>query len=183
MPKSITQQSPILLFSDPFNIPSVSFDISSSTVGFGSLTSIGPRYATADGTGSSTDVEGNNITINSYAAGGYTLTVQGLSLGYSGHLLAGMGDSNIASIPGAEQFGIRAIATGGSGVVQTPYSGSSGTGGFASDADVNPSIIASESSGDGIPTTYSMHYIANISPSTPAGKYTTTLTYILTGTF
>ena len=163
--------------------PFLSFDISSSTVGFGSLTSIGPRYATADGTGSSTDVEGNNITINSYAAGGYTLTVQGLSLGYSGYLLAGMGDSNIASIPGAEQFGIRAIATGGSGVVQTPYSGSSGTGGFASDADVNPSIIASESSGDGIPTTYSMHYIANISPSTPAGKYTTTLTYILTGTF
>ena len=163
--------------------PFITFSLSSGSVGFGSLTSLGARYATSDGTGSSTDVEGNNITVTSYAAGGYTLTVQGYTPSYGNYSLAAMGNSNIASIPGVEQFGIRAIATGGSGAVQAPYSGSSGTGGFATTASTTPSIIASESSGDGIPTTYSMHYIANISPVTPAGKYTTTLTYILTGTF
>ena len=162
-------------------VPYLTFNISSSTVGFGNLSPYATSYATTDGTGSSTDVEGNNITVVSYAIGGYSLTVQGSSLSYGSHIISPIGNSNLAPSIGFEQFGIRAIATGGSGVVQAPYSGS----GFGLPTNTNtvPSVIASESVGDGVSTTYSMHYVANAASNTPAGKYTTTLTYILTGTF
>jgi len=162
-------------------VPYLTFNISSGSVGFGNLNSSGSMYATSDGLGSSTDVEGNNITVVSYAAGGYSLTVFGKSLSAGGYTLPGIGNINIPGIPGVEQFGIHAIATGGSGIVQAPYSGSGF--GFPNNANTVQSVVASESLGDGVPTTYSMHYIANVASNTPAGKYTTALTYVLTGTF
>jgi hypothetical protein len=71
-------------------------------------------------------------------------------------------------------------ATGGSGTVSSPYAAS----GFAYDAtSTTPSTVASASTGDGIDTTYSARYMCNIAPVTPAGNYTTDLTYVVTGNF
>ncbi len=161
----------------------ITFSVSSASVGFGALSSTNARYSTANGTGSSTDVEGNNITVSSFAAGGYSLSVMGSSLSYMSHTISPIGNSNLASNVGFEQFGLRAIATGGLGVVQSPYSGSGFA--FPSNANTVPSVIATESSANsnGVQTVYSIHYIANIASNTPAGKYSTNLTYLLTGTF
>ena len=160
--------------------PTITFSISSPVIGFGALSAIAPRYATSDNLGSSSDVEGNNITVSAASAGGYVLSVQGGSLSSNGHTITPIGNSNVASNIGFEQFGLRAIATGGSGAVAAPYSGSGYAFGASS---TTPSTIATETVGDGVPTTYSLHYLANIAPLTPPGKYTTTLTFIVTGSF
>ncbi len=161
----------------------LTFSISSPSVGFGSLSSSFSRYSTSNGIGSSSDVEGNNISVAAFSLGGYSISVLGGSLVYGSHTIPPMGNSNIAPSTGFEQFGIRAIATGGNGVVQAPYSGS----GFAlpSSASTTPSLLATESAGfaDGVPTVYSLHYVANIAPNTPAGKYSTSLMFLITGTF
>ena len=157
------------------------FNISSGSVGFGNLSSSNARYCNAVGTGSATDVEGNNLTVTTFAAGGYSVFVQGASLSSGNHTITAMGNSNIAPSPGFEQFGLRAIATGGLGVVQSPYDGSGFA--FPTNASTVPSVVASASSGNGVATTYSIHYVADIAPLTPAGNYSTSLTYIVSGSF
>ena len=131
---------------------SITFNISDSSAGFGNLSSAGLRYATGDETGSATEVESYYLDASTNAPSGYTIMVKGDTLSKGATTIDAIGGINTIPTPGANAFGIRAVATGGLGAVSIPYDGS----GFAYDAISNFDTIASASSGDGNNTSYSI---------------------------
>lgn len=155
----------------------LSFAISSNSISFGTLDSAAARYANTS-TGSASEVEAHTLTAATNSSSGYTISVNGVTLTAGGFTILAIGATNTASSAGSEQFGLRMTATGGSGSVVTKYSGS----GFAYDSAALPSAVAT-SSGTSATTTYSVRYLANISPTTEPGSYSTTLTYVATGNF
>lgn len=159
---------------------SITFDISATSVGFGNLSSTGLRYATSDGNGSSSETESYHVTVSTNAPSGYGLYVRGDTLKNGSVMIDPIGGSNVTPTPGSNLFGLRAVATGGSGSVVSPYSGS----GFAYDAtDTNHTTVAQASSGDGNTTTYSIRTVATIDSLLDPGNYSTNLTYIVTANF
>ena len=158
----------------------LSFSISDNSIGFGTLSSSGPRFCTGDTNGSSSEVEAHTISVSTNAASGYTLYVRGATLTSGGNTITAIGGTNAASSAGSEQFGLRMTASGGTGSVSSPYAAS----GFAYAANASiTSPVASASNGDGATTTYSARYMANISSATESGNYSTNLTYIVTANF
>ena len=162
---------------------SLTFTMSANAVDLGPLTSSSSRYATngSGSGGSATEVEAHNFTVTAASTGGYSVSVIGASLtAGGGHIISAIGGTNTAPTPGSEQFGLRMTATGGTGSVTSPYAAS----GFAYAANGSTtSQVCSASVGDNTTTTYSTRYVANIAPSTNAGTYHATLTYIVTGNF
>ncbi len=158
----------------------LTFNVSDNTIGFGTLSAIVPRYATGDAQGSGAEVEAHTLAISTSAANGYTLTIRGTTLADGGNVITPIGGTNTAPIPGSEQFGLRLVATGGSGTVTSLY----GASGFAFNATDSTTIqVATENPGDEVTTTYSARYLANITNTTQPGSYAATLTYIVTGSF
>ncbi len=158
--------------------PILTFSVSDSAIGFGTLSSSAARYATGDGTGSASETEAHNLVASTTATNGYTITVNGTTLTSGANTISAIGPSNTASSVGSEQFGIRLTASGGSGTVSAPYAAS----GFAFDTAAFPDEIAS-ATGSSADTTYSVRYLANIAATTEAGTYGATLTYVVTGNF
>jgi len=159
---------------------SVSFNLNNNSVGFGNLVPTGLRYATSDGLGSSSETESYNITVSTNAASGYGLYVSGDSLTNGTATVTPIGGTNITPSIGSRAFGMRAVATGGSGSVVTPYNGT----GFAYNATSStPTTVASSSSGDGVTTTYSIRTVATIDSLLNPGNYSTNLTYFVTANF
>lgn len=158
---------------------SLSFSISDNSIGFGNLSSSGLRYATGDGTGGSSEVEAFNFTVNTNAPSGYVVSMNGETLKNGAIQIDPIGGINSVPSPGTKSFGIRAVATGGSGVVSSPYDGV----GFAYDAVSTFDSIASAPSGDGVTTTYSVRTVATIDELLDPGNYSTNLTYIITANF
>jgi hypothetical protein len=162
------------------NTQTLTMSLSDNSVGFGTLSAGAPRFCTANGLGSSSEVEGFTISVATNAASGYTLSVKGATLTSGSNTIAAIGGTNTASSPGTAQFGLRSTASGGNGSVSSPYAAS----GFAYAATAStPSVIGSSSSGDGVTTTYSLRCLANMSPVTAAGSYSTNLTYVVTANF
>jgi len=157
---------------------SITFTISDNTIGFGTLSASGARYATGDTNGSGTETEAHTIVVGTNAANGYTVLLNGSTLTYGPHTIDAIGASNTASSPGDEQFGVRMTASGGSGTVLAPYAAS----GFAFDTAAFPDQVAS-ATGASANTTYSVRYLANIASQTEAGIYTATLNYVATANF
>jgi hypothetical protein len=157
---------------------SITFTISDSSIGFGTLSSSAARFATGDGTGSASETEAHTLVVGTNASNGYTLTLNGSTLTSGGDTIDAIGSTNTASSTGSEQFGLRATASGGSGSVAAPYTAS----GYAFDSAAFPDEVAS-STGSTANTTYSMRYIANIGSSTEAGSYSATLTYLASANF
>ncbi len=158
--------------------PVLTFSISDNSIGFGTLSSSAARYATGDGAGDVSEAGAHDVVVGTNAANGYTLTATGTTLTSGANTITAIGSSNTASSAGSEQFGIRATATGGSGAVSAPYAAS----GFAFDTAAFPDEVAA-ASGTSVDTVYSVRYLANISPTTEAGAYAATVTYVVTGTF
>jgi hypothetical protein len=159
---------------------SISFSLSDNTIGFGALTSAAARFATGDAIGSSSEVEAHTLTAQTDVPDGYTIYVQGDTLSNGADTIDAMGATNAGSSVGTNQFGLRMTATGGSGTVLSPYAAS----GYAYDATIsNQSAVASSPNGDNVATAFSVRYIGNISDTTPAGEYTTQLTYTITATY
>ncbi len=164
--------------------PTITFtliDASSAdnAIGFGSLSSASAKYANAASTGSGSDVTAVNMTVATNATTGYVLS-------YSGDTLKSGSDSiAVATItadadgtPGTAQFATGYTASGGSTVV-TAYANGSNNWSYV--ANTTTTIVSRTT-----PTnteTIAGHYLANIGGSTPAGSYSTTITYIATGTF
>jgi hypothetical protein len=158
----------------------ISFSVTDTTIGFGSLVSSSSRYATGDTTGSSSETEAHQLVADTNAPNGYSVSVRGNPLTASGNTIDPIGGTNVSPVTGTEQFGIRLTATGGAGTVENPYSGS----GFAFDATTTVSdLIAGAVSGTGVPTTYSVRYVSNIDTVTQAGAYASTLTYVMTANY
>jgi len=156
----------------------LTFTISDNTIGFGPLASGSARFATGDTLGNATEIEAHNLTASTNAGSGYVISVAGTTLTFGAHTITAIGGTSTASAPGTEQFGIRATATGGTGIVSAPYAAA----GFALDAGAFPDEFAS-APGATILTTFSVRYLANVSAMTEAGSYTANLTYTATGRF
>ena len=157
----------------------LTFSISANTVSFGTLDASAARYATT-ASGSASEVEAHTLAASTNATSGYVITVKGATLASGVNTITAIGATNTASSSGTEQFGLRMTATGGSGAVTAPYAAA----GFADSATaVLPSQVAAAATGDGVTTTYSVRYLANIAANTESGNYTTALTYLITGNF
>ncbi len=157
----------------------LTFSISDNSIGFGTLSSTAARYATGDTTGSTSEVEAHTIAASTNASSGYFITVNGATLISGANTITAIGSSNTISSVGSEQFGLRMSASGGNGAVTSPYAAS----GFAFDTGSFPDQLASDADGDDVTTTYSLRYLGNISGTTEAGSYSSTLTYIITAGF
>jgi hypothetical protein len=163
------------------NIPqSLSVAISTSTVGFGTLSNGASTYATAPPAGSGSEVEAHTIAVTTNAASGYAMTVKGATLNSSALTINAIGGTNTAPAVGTEQFGLRMTASGGVGTTTSPYAAS----GFAYAATATTtSQVSSAATGDGVQTTYSVRYLGNIAPNTEPAAYSTFLTYTTTANF
>jgi hypothetical protein len=157
---------------------SLTFSISDTTIGFGTLSAVAARFADGTGAGAGSEGEAHNVIVGTNAANGYTMTVGGTTLTSGANTITAIGAANTASSVGSEQFGLRMNAAGGSGTVSAPYAAA----GFAFDSAAFPDIIAT-ASGASANTTYSARYIANITANTEAGSYTGAVTYVATANF
>lgn len=163
--------------------PVITFSISDNTIGFGALSASGTRYATGNLAGDNSEPvsPAHTITAATNGTSGYVVTVQGVTLTSGGDTIASISGGPTALSVGSEQFGIRTTASGGSGSVTSPYNGSAGNYGYSSTPTTHTNFASA--SGVTTATTYDVNYAANISTLTEAGEYSTTLTYIITGTF
>lgn len=161
----------------------ITFSLSSNSIAFGNLDSAAARYANSS-TGSATDVVAHTLAVSTNAPSGFTVTVQGSTLTSqqnASNTITAIGASPAASSAGSEQFGIYATVSGGSGAtIATPYAtassfGYNGTASTAATFATGSSATATQ--------TYSLHYLANISPSTEAGTYSASLNYVATANF
>lgn len=157
----------------------LSFSISTSTIGFGQLTPGTPKYANSAGTGSTSDSSAaHTIAISTNAAGGYSLSATGTTLTYGTSTITAIGGTPAAANTGVEQFGIRAVASGGSGTVVSPFNVSNQ---FAFTPGTSQNIA--QSTGPSDATTYDLRYIANAISTTAAGVYSTAITYTATANY
>ena len=165
-------------------LPTLSFTVSGNAIYYGQLRTAGICFAQPTDPGAVTcptvaEAEAFNMTASTNGATGYTITVQGATLTSGANTIAALA-SNTASAPGTEQFGIRINHTGvGTGTVSSPYAaaGYAYTGTATTPAPVASALVAT------LTDTYSVRYMANISPVTKAGSYTTSHTYVATGNF
>lgn len=161
----------------------LSFALSNNSIGFGNLSTSVSTYANSAGTGSTTEpASAHTITAGTNGSSGYSVGLSGATLTSGANTIAAIpGASAAALAPGTAQFGVRTSASGGTGTVSAPFDGSSGNYGFGT-APLSNATFAS-AAGASATTTYSVNYAANISTLTPAGSYTTTLTYVATANF
>jgi hypothetical protein len=157
---------------------SLTFSISDTSISFGTLSAVAPRYASGTASGDTSEIEAHTVIVGTNASNGYTMTVGGSTLTSGANTITAIGASNTLNATGTEQFGLRMTAAGGSGAVSAPYAAA----GFAFDSGAFPDAIAT-ASGASANTTYSARYIANITASTEAGSYTGAVTYVATANF
>lgn len=163
--------------------PTLTFTVSDNTVGFGTLGSGAARWATGtSGTGSAPAASSgaHELTIGTNASGGYAITYNGATLTSGGNTIdvatiAGDADGT----PGSEQFALGIDDNGGNATIPSAYDYGSNNYKFVAGTTTT---IASETAASATET-IDVQYIANISSSTEAGSYSTTVTYIATGTF
>ena len=144
--------------------------IGASSVDLGALTT------GTTGTGSHT------LSVATSAFNGVTVVVSGATLTSGGNTIDAIGGTAAASSAGSEQFGLNLVdnASPNIGATRSPAGSNLAPAGAYSTADQfafsSGNTVASSSSP--IPdTVLTVSYVANISGSTAAGTYTTTLTY------
>ncbi len=153
----------------------LTFSLDANSVNFGTLST------GAVSIGSHTFIVGTNAT------SGVAVTFSGATLTSGANTITAMATAAPSSV-GTEQFGINAkdnvTPNVGAECSGTPPIAAAATGYNTVD---NFKFVSGEtivsSNGSINNTTCTISYIANISASTEAGSYTTTLTYIATGTF
>lgn len=162
--------------------PSLTFTISDVSIGFGVLDASQECWAngTPPSSCDSTSESAHNLTVATNAASGWAITYNGATLTSGGNTIDVANiDGDADGTPGTEQFAIGAATDGTSTNIVEDYR----------QPDNNFRFIASTTTTlatEAAPTlteTLSMYYLANIAATTQAGSYTTSITYIATGTF
>ncbi len=168
------------------NDPRLTFTVNTASIDLGALSTSVAATATA------------TFSVLNYTSYGYVVSLVGSTPSNSGHPLAAL-TTDTASANGSEQFGINMVAntspvTVGANPVQdqsgtTTFGfGRAGTGAGTPYAQTNlyryvsGETIASAPKSSGI-TNYTMSFMANISTTTPGGKYSGPMTLICTGTY
>jgi hypothetical protein len=94
----------------------ITFTISTSTIFLGTVSPLIARYASSTNTaGSNVEVEAHSFNVITNATNGYTVSAKGQTLTFGTSTIAAIGATATTSLIGIEQFGIRLVATGGSG--------------------------------------------------------------------
>ncbi|MCI5051337.1 MAG: hypothetical protein MRY57_03440 [Candidatus Pacebacteria bacterium] len=156
-----------------------------NTVGFGDLDSTNVRYATDDATGTTTEAASSELEAGTNAQGGYIIDVTGetlVAMDGSGNDIDGLFTPTAAPAAGTEAFGLKAAKTQAStgtdqGTVTGDYDGTF----HLPDSGVTDTLASNP--GPSSNEIYDITYVANIDAFTPAGNYTTALTYTMTATF
>jgi len=146
----------------------------------GSSVALGTLTTSSTGSGTS------QIGVSTNAGSGYVITVAGNTLTAGANTITALA-SQTASIQGNSQFGLNLRAN------TTPSVGSdpAGSGTASPTSNFNTANQFRFVSGDQLVNNgtadnfrlFTVSYIANIAGATSAGAYTTTLTYVATGTF
>ncbi len=162
---------------------SLTFSISDNTIGFGSLVTANARFANGAATGADgpTSASAHTLAVATNAPTGYNITYNG------GTLDAGTPDIGVATItgdedgtPGTEQFAI-GFTTSGNATIVSAYNQVTPNFNYSFVADVTTQIV-SETVATATET-ISAFYLANITGTTEAGSYTSTITYVATANF
>lgn len=161
--------------------PTITFSISNNTLQFGPLSPVIARYANTSG-GSSSNTVAHTMTASSNAPTGYTITYIGPTLTSGANTIAPATITNSATgTAGTPQFAL-SLSSSGSATIPSAYNqANSPNPNWKFVANTTESIAST--SGLTATETFSNRYIANISSGTPAGSYTTALTYVVTGNF
>lgn len=164
----------------------ITFTIDDNAIGFGTLSTATGRWATADATGgnaaASTPTVANVLTIATNAQSGYAVTYNGATLTSGGNTISAAtiaADSD--GTPGTEQFCL-GLSTDGDATITSSYLRTANGTSACNFAASTTTTLVSET----VPTateTLSVSYLANISGTTEAGAYSTTLTYVATATY
>ncbi len=154
----------------------ISLSLGSGTASFGTLSAAAVASAS------------HTMTIDTNAPLGYSIVVSGATLTSGGDTIDAIGGVAAASTPGTEQFGLNLVAN------TAPSVGAAVSGTAPIGAAVSPyatpnafaytsgSTVAS-ATGVTNSAIFTVSYIVNIASATPAGTYTTTLTYAATANF
>jgi len=161
----------------------ITFAIADNLVGFGNLTNANARFATGSdpyGANGPTATSAHEMTVSTNGSTGYEIT-------YLGSSLTNQNDDVItpATIvgdedgePDTEQFAIGFTRSGDATIVSA-YNQASDNYSFVEDTET-PFMYEDAPT----PTeTISAFYLANISGITPAGSYSTSITYVATANF
>lgn len=146
----------------------------------GSTVNLGIGSTTATSTGTSIMAASTNAVL------GYTITVSGGTLTSGSNTITALASGATSSI-GTKQFGLNLVAN----TVPSVGTGVSGSGTATPTVNYGTSNTFRLGTGESVATiggvtnanTFTVSYIANIDGSTPAGNYTTTLTYVATPNF
>ena len=160
--------------------PTLSFTLSQTALGFGTLTTANGRWAT-NGGGAAVATTGLVLTASTNGASGYTIYVVGPTLTNVANpstTIAAMGAS-ATSAPGTAQFGLNGAVGSGTGTISSPYATASQ---YAYTATTTQTPVATNTVPDP-GTTYNISYLANITAVTPAGAYTAVHTWTATANF
>lgn len=164
---------------------SITFSIDDASIGFGALTTANARFATGDTLGSNTDT--TYATRMNVTTTGST----GLLISYFGDLLkSGSNDINAANItndadgaPGTtEAFGL-GVAVSGASTVATGYDHNATAGNRDWNYVANTTTTIVSDTTNVTNENIDVYYLNNITSTTASGNYSTTITYIVTGTF
>jgi hypothetical protein len=160
---------------------SLSFSITDNTVGFGDLLPSAARFATSDGLGSLNPDVAHDLIVSTNAESGYAMSLSGSTLQCCGGTqITPIGATATTSQLGVSQFGLSLESVNGAGTVESPYNGSSTLFAFASSNF--PDQLAS-GPGSGLFDIYSARYVANITPETQSGNYSSILNFTVTSTY
>jgi hypothetical protein len=134
-----------------------------------------------------TGYDSNTMVAYTNADDGYTITYNGATLTSGGNTIDAM-TSETTSSTGSEQFGINLMNNATPNVGADPAGGIGVAGDNYNDADnfmftPGTATTLASASGPSAQTTYTASYIVNVSATTEAGMYSTTITYICTGNF
>lgn len=162
----------------------ITFAISDYEVGFGTLTSANARFATGVepyGANGPTATSAHTMSVATNGSSGYDITYRGLAL------MSGTDNIDPATItgdqdgtPSTEQFAI-GFTTSDDATVATAYNQTNPTFNYSFVEDAETPFVSETA-----PTateTITAYYLANISGLTPAGSYSTAITYVATANF
>ncbi len=137
-------------------------------------------------TPSTTGASTSQIGISSNASAGYAITVAGTTLTSGGNDIDALA-TQTGSSQGSEQFGLN-LKDNATPNIGTEVSGAGTATATANYATVDQfrfvtgDIVASKNASDAH-RLFTVSYIANVAGNTPAGSYTTNLTFVATATF
>ncbi len=169
--------------------PTLTFSISDTTVGFGTLSTATGRWATGNlsganasaGTDPTTSNTAHTLNVATNAQSGYIVSYNGTTLTSGSNTIAvATISSDSDGTPNSAQFALCGKATTGSQTVTSGYVCST-TSSYNFVASTTTTLVTYTGPASGDVT--SVAYLANISGSTQAGAYTSTITYIATATF